>query len=75
VVRINPEALTVPATASEPTLLLTREQVARLLIISERGLVNLEARGIFKPLRLGAAVRYRRCDVEAKLAELAEAQR
>ncbi|BBO32515.1 helix-turn-helix transcriptional regulator [Lacipirellula parvula] len=56
----------------DPTLLITRREAARLLAVTERHLQNLERDGLFKPVRLGTAVRYRRCDVEATIAKLAE---
>jgi hypothetical protein len=56
----------------EPSLLITRREAARLLAVSERHLVNLERRGVFKPVRLGAAIRYSRNDLAALLAKLGE---
>jgi hypothetical protein len=42
----------------EPPLLVTRKEAARLLAVTERHLQNLERDGLFKPVRLGASVRY-----------------
>ena len=54
----------------EPPILITRREAARLLAVTERHLQNLERDGLFKPVRLGTAVRYRRDAIEAKLREL-----
>jgi excisionase family DNA binding protein len=56
----------------EPPLLVTRREAARLLAVTERHLQNLERDGLFKPVRLGTAVRYRRCDVDELLKRLAD---
>ncbi|WP_152098916.1 helix-turn-helix domain-containing protein [Lacipirellula parvula] len=56
----------------EPPILVTRREAARLLAVTERHLQNLDRAGVFKPVRLGTAVRYRRCDIEATIAKLAE---
>lgn len=55
----------------EPSLLIDRREAARLLDISVRGLINLEKKGVFHPLKLGTSVKYRRANIESRLAELA----
>jgi hypothetical protein len=52
---------------ADSPLLLTRKQTARLIGVSERGLVNLENRGVFTPIRLGASVRHSRADIESAI--------
>lgn len=58
---------------AEPPLLITRREAARLLGITERALTNFEKQGMFTPIKLGRCVRYRRGDIEARLAEMVEA--
>jgi excisionase family DNA binding protein len=55
----------------EPPILITRREAARLMSVTERHLQNLERDGVFKPVRLGASVRYRRAEVDAVIARLA----
>jgi excisionase family DNA binding protein len=57
---------------AEPPLLVTRKEAARLLAVTERHLQNLERDGLFKPVRLGASVRYRRSDIDEVLRRLAD---
>lgn len=52
-------------------ILLSRRETARLLNISERSLVTYEARGMFRPIRLGRQVMHRRQDIDAALERLA----
>lgn len=52
------------ATDPQP-LMLTRKQAAKLLAISESSLTRLEKAGVFRPVRLGNAVRHFRQDIEA----------
>jgi excisionase family DNA binding protein len=51
-------------TQAETPYLLTPEQAARALAISERHLRNLQERGAVTAVRLGRAVRYHRDEVE-----------
>jgi hypothetical protein len=46
-----------PKLEREPPLLIMRKE-ARVLAVTERHWQNLERDGLFKPLRLGACVRY-----------------
>jgi excisionase family DNA binding protein len=57
---------------SEPSILITRREAARLMAVTERQLQNLEKQGVFPVVRLGTAVRYRRSDIDAVVAKLAE---
>ena len=50
----------------------TRREAARLLGVTERHLQNLERKGLFKPVRLGGCVRYRRSDIDELLKRLAD---
>jgi predicted DNA-binding transcriptional regulator AlpA len=56
----------------EPPLMISRRELARLLGVTERHVQNLDRRGVFKPLRLGASVRYVRAEVEETIRRLAE---
>lgn len=56
----------------EKPILITRREAARLMAVTERHLQRLERDGVFPVVRLGAAVRYRRADIEAVIAKLAE---
>lgn len=56
----------------EKPILVTRREAARLLSVTERHLQNLEKQGVFKPVRLGVSVRYKRTDIDAAIAKLAE---
>jgi hypothetical protein len=55
----------------EPPLLVTRREAARLMAVTERHLQNLERNGVFRPVRLGACVRYVRAEVEETIRRLA----
>lgn len=60
-----------PAGAAEPTLLLTRRDLARELRCSVREVDRLRSRGMLPaPIRLGRAPRWRREDVVAWLCEV-----
>lgn len=56
----------------EPTLLITRRELARLLGVTERHCQKLDATGLFRPVKLGTSVRYLRAEVEATLRRLAD---
>ncbi len=43
---------------------LTRQEVAEMLKISQRTIVNWERKGIVRPVKVGRAVRYVRSEVE-----------
>lgn len=60
-----------PSPPPSPPLLLTRRDAAKLLQISERGLIDLERDGLFQPVRLRTAVRYTRESLEASIHRLA----
>jgi len=51
-------------------LLPTRREVAAALSCTERHLINLERRGIIRPIRLGRMVRFRRESLLNTLAKL-----
>jgi excisionase family DNA binding protein len=51
----------------EPPLLISRKEAARSLGVCESHLQRLAKQGVFKVVRLGRAVRYRRDAVEAAL--------
>jgi excisionase family DNA binding protein len=53
-------------------ILLSREQVAKLLGVSESHVKRLEARGVLTPIRLGATVKHRKSDVLDVIDRLAE---
>jgi excisionase family DNA binding protein len=53
-------------------LLLSREQVAKLLGVSASHVKRLEARGVLTPIRLGATVKHVKADVEAAIRRLAD---
>jgi predicted DNA-binding transcriptional regulator AlpA len=55
----------------EPVLL-TRREVARMLAVTERHIQNMDKAGLFRPLRLGASVRYVRAEVEETIRRLAD---
>jgi hypothetical protein len=56
----------------EPPLLVTRKEAARSLGVTERHLQHLERDGVFRPVRLGACVRYVRVEVEETIRRLAD---
>lgn len=60
-----------PDKGDEP-ILLSREQVAKLLGVSLNHVINLERRGVFPAVRLGVTVKYRRADILAAIDRLAE---
>jgi hypothetical protein len=60
-----------PTPEASLPLLLTRRDAAKLLQISERGLIDLERDGLFRPVRLRTAVRYTRESLEASIHRLA----
>jgi excisionase family DNA binding protein len=53
-------------------ILLSREQVARLLGVSESHVKTLERRGVLTPIRLGATVKHRKSDVLEVIDRLAD---
>jgi excisionase family DNA binding protein len=59
-----------PKPASTEALLLTARQAAAALAISERTLYTLTKRGELPAVRIGAAVRYDRRDVQALIERL-----
>jgi predicted DNA-binding transcriptional regulator AlpA len=56
----------------KPPLMISRRELARLLGVTERHVQNLDRRGVFRPLRLGASVRYVRAEVEETISRLAD---
>jgi len=63
-----------PKPEPEKPILITRREAARLMAVTERHLQNLEKQGVFPVVRLGTAVRYKRSDIDAVIARLAEGQ-
>jgi excisionase family DNA binding protein len=55
----------------EPVLL-TRKEVARMLAVTERHIQNMDKAGLFRPIKIGECVRYRRSDVEETIRRLAD---
>jgi hypothetical protein len=53
-------------------ILLNREQVGRMLGISQSHVKRLDARGVLTAIRLGATVKYRKADILEAIDRLAE---
>lgn len=56
---------------AEPPIMISRQQVARLLDVCTNTVIALEKDGTLKPVRLRNSVKHRRADIEAKMLELA----
>lgn len=66
--RLNLPAPSIPAVQNAETTVLTREEAAKLLRVSEKTIYNLVKSGELKECKIGRrSVRYRREDLDAYL--------
>jgi len=52
-----------PVKVSTPDDFLTKEDVANMLQMSKSGIDNMRRRGLLKPYRIGATVRFKRSEI------------
>ena len=56
-----------PIKIPAPDDFLTKEDVAKMLKMSKSGIDNLRRKGLLKPIRIGATVRFKRSEIIAML--------